>query len=91
MPKKVKTNTSIKVSESSGTIERMFSSQSQNGNPFENIPHRISKLGMTIPGTACIPAQRSSSFDNPGRFIPRAMDKPAAGSADRPHYSEHPA
>eukprot|EP00972_Heterocapsa_arctica_P020101 2967369-Heterocapsa_arctica.AAC.1 len=53
------------------------------------IPNQIPSLGMAIPRT--IPIPREPSCVNPGIFIPRAMFNPASGSADRPHYSEHPA
>eukprot|EP00972_Heterocapsa_arctica_P105508 15545708-Heterocapsa_arctica.AAC.1 len=46
-----------------------------------------------FPGVS-IPAQHDfcpSSSVNPGMPIPPAMDYPAVGHAERPHYSEHPA
>eukprot|EP00972_Heterocapsa_arctica_P039133 5763632-Heterocapsa_arctica.AAC.1 len=55
--------------------------------------HSSSSSSSAYPGML-IPAQHSSSSSSyvyPGRFIPATMDYPAAGHAERPHYSEHPA
>eukprot|EP00972_Heterocapsa_arctica_P074580 11006630-Heterocapsa_arctica.AAC.1 len=54
--------------------------------------HSSSSSSSVDPGML-IPAQHSSSSSRsvyPGRLIPRTMDYPAAGLAERPHYSEHP-
>eukprot|EP00972_Heterocapsa_arctica_P062722 9251269-Heterocapsa_arctica.AAC.1 len=67
-----------------GTIDRFFKASSQVDNPPENIPQTFSNTDMTIPGTAGIPAQHSSSSSSavyPGSSIPAqhssSFDNPA--------------
>eukprot|EP00972_Heterocapsa_arctica_P064229 9478099-Heterocapsa_arctica.AAC.1 len=73
----------------SGPIDRFLKVKTQDGNPDNLIPNQIPSLGMAIPETFPIP--REPSCVNLGILIPRPMFNPASGSADRPHYSEHPA
>eukprot|EP00972_Heterocapsa_arctica_P014963 2205391-Heterocapsa_arctica.AAC.1 len=56
-------------------------------------PAQRSSSSSEYPGML-IPAQHSSSSSSsvyPAMHIPPTMDHPAAGHAERPHYSEHPA
>eukprot|EP00972_Heterocapsa_arctica_P049953 7346424-Heterocapsa_arctica.AAC.1 len=79
------------MSRSSGSIDILFKSRTTYDNPDEDVvPSSIPAAGDAIPGSDLIPDLPPG--DSHDCFIPsEAMDIPASGSADRPHYSEHPA